>query len=82
MAIKVVAHKDTNLLMGFSDDLKGLLVPARSWSEMQARLAPAIREILEAQGNVVLEVEPIPDDDALDGFVSRSVTASAVLAAA
>ncbi|WP_341702640.1 DUF1902 domain-containing protein [Ferrovibrio sp.] len=80
--IQVIAHRESTLLMGYSDDLKGLLVPARSLSELQERLPAAIRELLEAQGFEVVSVEAVHKDHLPDSFVPGKLTANARLIAA
>jgi hypothetical protein len=77
--IDVLTHRESDLLVAVSDDLPGLMVQARSQAELHARIAPAIRELLEAQGNQVLNVET--DGNALavapSAFLSHRLLASA-----
>lgn len=81
--IQVVRHHDTGLLMAFSPDLKGLLVPGRSEKDLEQKLPAAIREILEAEGNRVTRVEAMPDpDERLGDFATPAFIANAQLAAA
>jgi hypothetical protein len=66
--VEIVRYVKSDLLMAFSADLPGLLVPARSEEQLDQRLPGAIRELLEAQGNteisLTLESEPpqLPPD--------------------
>jgi hypothetical protein len=47
-AIQILRRKDSDLLTAFSDDLPGLLVPARNREELDERLPRAIKQLLEA----------------------------------
>jgi hypothetical protein len=62
--IEIVRYAKTDLLMAFSNDLPGLLVPARSEEQLDQRLAGAIQELLEAQGatNVSLTLNSEPSE--------------------
>jgi hypothetical protein len=66
--VEIVRYVKSDLLMAFSAELPGLLVPARSEEQLDQRLPGAIRELLEAQGNtditLTLESEPpqLPPD--------------------
>lgn len=60
--IKVLQHKKTDLLLAMSDDLSGLMVPARSEKELMGKIPAAVQEILEAQGADVVSVEAVRDD--------------------
>lgn len=55
--IEYEAAGDADLILGSSPDLRGLLVAARGVEQLEARLPHAIRELLEAQGHRVLDVE-------------------------
>jgi uncharacterized protein DUF1902 len=81
--IQILRYKDSDLLTAFSDDLPGLLVPARSHEELDERLPRAVKELLEAQGetdvSVVLEDAPAGSPK---GFVSFARKAHATLAIA
>jgi hypothetical protein len=63
-SIDIVRYAKSDLLNAFSNELPGLLVPARSLEEMDKFLPGAIKELLEAQGaqdiHVDVKVEP-PD---------------------
>ncbi len=48
--IGVLQHKGTDLLIATSEDLKGLMVHARTEEELEERIPEAIRELLEAEG--------------------------------
>jgi hypothetical protein len=54
--IEIVRYAKTDLLMAFSNELPGLLVPARGEEELDRRLIGAICEILEAQGAINISV--------------------------
>jgi len=54
--IKVAEHRNSDLLVAISDDLKGLMVPGRSEEELLNKLPAAISELLEVQGFKVLAV--------------------------
>lgn len=77
--IDVAQHKTTGLLMAFSRDLKGLLVPGHSEEELAQRLPDAIREILEAQGNTVVSVRAERDPAIPSEFIASSFMANAAL---
>jgi len=80
LEIRVVTaqHKSTDLLMAYSDDLPGLLVPGRSHEEIREKLPEAIKEILEANGNRVARVEAndensdLPENFHLSGFLAKA----------
>jgi len=71
--IEIVRYAKTNLLMAFSNDLPGLLVPARSEEQLDQRLLGAIRELLEAQGatNIALTLTNEPSELPSDFIPSR-----------
>jgi Domain of unknown function (DUF1902) len=81
--IQILRYQDSDLLTAFSDDLPGLLVPARSHAELDERLPRAVKELLEAQGgtDVSVDLEDAPAGSP-KGFVSFSRKAHATLAAA
>lgn len=69
ITISTVQYRGSDLLMAFSDDLPGLLVPGRTQDELKRKLPDAIREIFEAQGCQVISVtttwDPVlPQQDA------------------
>jgi hypothetical protein len=67
--------------MAVSDDLKGLLVPARTEKELEQKIPAAITEILEAQGKQVFNVTAAPDtSNELGEFAPPAFIASACLA--
>jgi len=82
--ITVVVHRESDLMMAFSDDLQGLLVPGRTTAELEAKLEPSIREIVEAEGYHVLSIEVHADADSElpESFSPRRYIASAALQAA
>jgi hypothetical protein len=57
--IQILRYQDSDLLAAFSDDLPGLLVPARSHEELDERLPRAVKELLEAQGEAVSGRRPL-----------------------
>lgn len=75
--VKVRKHKDTDLRVAYSDDLKGLLVPGRSVEELEEKLPAAITEILEAHGHTVLSVDLDDSDELPEAFVPREIIAAA-----
>ncbi len=82
--IKIVVkeHRKTHLLLAKSEDLPGLMVAARSEDQLDRELPSAIREVLEAQGNVVLSVTMDAANDFSGEFIQRTVSAHAKLTAA
>ena len=79
--VQLVANRETGLLVALSDDMKGLMVAARSEEEIERELPDAIREILEAEGNTVLSVTAEAGPRGLPaGFSSTAMIASARLA--
>ena len=56
------------LIAAFSDDLQGLLVVGKTTQEVERKLPGAVREILEAMGNDVGELELIPTDEKPSGW--------------
>ena len=54
--VRAYVHKKTGLLMAYSDDLPGLLVPGRTEEELEERIPGAIEEILQAQGFRVISI--------------------------
>lgn len=54
--VKLKQHGPSGLLMAYSDDMKGLLVPGDTEQQILERIPVAIRELLEAQGHTVVDV--------------------------
>lgn len=80
--IQLVVNRDTGLLVALSDDLRGLVVAARSEEEVEQQIPGAIRELLEAEGRTVLSVTAETEPKDLPrGFSSASIIASARMAA-
>jgi predicted RNase H-like HicB family nuclease len=80
IAVTAILNKKTGLLVAFSEDLKGLMVPGRTPDEIKERLPIAIRELLEAMGKRVVSVDAVQDTDDLPSeFVHASFVASAAL---
>lgn len=78
--IKVVTiyHKNTDLMVAFSDDLKGLFVSGRSEDDLREKIPKAIQELFEAEGIKVISVSAEHDDESLPssfkspGFMARA----------
>src|ERR1019366_5575222 len=49
--VQVVENRQSGLLVALSDDLKGLMVAARTEEQIEEELPAAIREMLEAAGH-------------------------------
>ncbi|HZT89711.1 MAG TPA: hypothetical protein VFA12_17210 [Stellaceae bacterium] len=54
--IRLIRHDKMGLLAAISEDLHGLVVHGRSGGEIGDRLEGAIRELLEAQGDTVVNL--------------------------
>ena len=81
--IMILQHKSTDLLLAVSGDLRGLMVPARSEEDLLAKIPAAIHEILEAEGNSVISVDPVREDpDFPTDFIPLAYIADAHLSAA
>lgn len=73
--VRIIKHRDTDLLLGISDEMRGLYVHGRSVEELENRIAAAIRELLEAEGKVGVQVLPVQDSDSAvvtEAFVSTN----------
>jgi hypothetical protein len=72
--IEIVRYAKSDLLMAFSNELPGLLVPARGEEELDQRLIGAICELLEAQGaiNIFVTLKREPTELPSDLIPSRS----------
>lgn len=68
--VRIITHQKTGLMMGVSDDLRGLMVPGHSEEEIGKALPAAIRELLEAEGREVLDVFSEANDPLPEGFVA------------
>ncbi len=73
--IHVLTHSTTDLLIATSDDLPGLMVAGRSHEQLQHDLPAAIKELLEANGRLVVSVDKI--DVAETNFQPLSMIANA-----
>lgn len=77
--VLVLQRKKSDLLIAYSDDLPGLLVTGRTIEELEDRIPRAVKEILEAQGHVVLRVttksdrSQIPSDFGPAGYTANAV---------
>lgn len=76
--INVVRHATTGMLVAISDDMRGLIVHARSKAELERRLPLAMTEMLEAEGYRVISITTTaePDDVPVE-FVSHRFRAAA-----
>lgn len=80
--IKVLCHQKTGLLMAMSDDMPGLVVNARSDEELEHKLPLAVRDLLEAAGNEVVQVTVVRDESsAPHNFGPQAFIANASLTA-
>lgn len=61
ITVEIIEHRETGLLVGISEDMKGLYVHGRSREELEARLAPAIKELFEASGKPNVQVLSVED---------------------
>jgi len=77
--IKVQEHRKTGLLMATSEEMRGLIVHARSEEELQSRLEIAVRDLLEADGHQVDYVRVTRKESAQPAFSLPTFIASAVL---
>lgn len=78
--INVIENRTTHLLVALSPDLPGLMLAARTEDQIERELSDAIKEVLEAEGRIVLSVtmeaaERLPAD-----FVRHAMVANAELA--
>ncbi|HEX2019060.1 MAG TPA: DUF1902 domain-containing protein [Aurantimonas sp.] len=63
VAVDIIRHKDTGLFVATSEDMRGLIVHARTWEDLIARVPQAIKAIAEADTNstvVVTNVDEVP----------------------
>lgn len=79
--ISTMRLKGSDLIVAFSDDLRGFNVHGRSMEEIESRLPNALKEFLEASGNRVNSVELL-EDSVPPGFESPKFIANAHLMAA
>jgi len=78
--VQIMRHKTTGLMVGVSDDLKGLMVAGDTEEEIEGRLAGAVREILEEKGGQVISVTVEPDRTGVpEGFSNATLIANARL---
>lgn len=84
ITLKYVRHATSDLIIAMSDELKGLYVHGRSLPEIEGRVETAIRAILEAEGNRVIEITRINDAAAPEssGFMPAYAVYQAELEAA
>lgn len=61
--IRLLRHDKTGLFMAVSQDLKGLVVHGKSVEEIDERLPSIVRDLLEADGHSVANVELVEDVD-------------------
>ena len=82
ISIKVFCHRKTDLLMAMSNDLPGLVVHARTDEELERKLPLAIRDLLEASGNEVVQLTVVKDESlSLHNFGPPAFIANASLTA-
>lgn len=74
--IDVIQHRKTGLLVAQCDDLKGLTVFGRSIDELERKVEPAVRELLEAQGIRVLSVEMHDSEDVPAAFLHAFIASA------
>ena len=80
--IKTARLKGGDLLLAYSDDLKGFSVHGRSHEELEQRIPIVIRELLEMAGYAVESVELERDNEDKDAaFIPTALIASAALCA-
>lgn len=80
--IVVKEHRKTHLLLATSVDLPGLMIAARSEEQLDREIPAAIREVLEAQGKIVLSVTAESPQGVSSGFIHRTIAAHAKLTVA
>lgn len=83
ISVEIVKHRGSDLLVGISDDMRGLYVHGRSYEEVESRIPDAIRELLEAEGKKGVQVLPVEDASGAvsEAFVSTHTTRKYALAA-
>lgn len=69
--IKCKIHRPSGNLAAYSDDLQGLLVIGANEQEIEAKLPGAIRELMDAKGTPVGDVELIPVNESDTSWVSE-----------
>ncbi|KFC65037.1 hypothetical protein FF80_02887 [Devosia sp. LC5] len=78
--VEIVRHRDSGLLLGKSEQMRGLYVHARSIEELERRIPLAIKEMLEATGEKNVQVLPF-EDEIPEAFVASGETRKFALAA-
>jgi hypothetical protein len=74
--VHLVRHAESGLTVALSRDLRGLMVSGADERQIWQRVPGSIKELLEAQGQVVAAVSAAPEDEGLpDGFTSASYLA-------
>jgi predicted RNase H-like HicB family nuclease len=81
ISIQVITHRETGLLVAFSPEMDGLYVHGRTEQELRERVPVAIRALLEASGERVIDVSEMNDDSVPVSFQPISRTFGAKLAA-
>lgn len=84
ITVNIIKHRDTGLLLGTSEQMRGLYVHGRSIEELESRIADAIKELLEAEGKTGVKVLPVEDADAAKippAFISTKSVRKFALAA-
>ena len=78
--IKYVRHAETGLIVAYSPDHKGIMVHGRTLDEVKERIPAAARAIFEAEGNEVISVHQISEDEiAESGFIPSTARFNASL---
>lgn len=77
--VAIQEHKVTHLLVATSKSMPGLYVAARSVEQIRRELPGAIRELLEAEGNVVHSVSADQEASNPTGFQDWNLVASALM---
>ena len=81
--VQVLRHEKTGLLAAISPDLHGLVLHGHSHDEIREKLPGAIRDLMEAEGDIVTALD-VELDDRLSraGYGLPSFIANASLASA
>ena len=69
--IQVKVHRPTGMLAAVSSDLQGLLVVGANEQEIESKLPGAIRELMDAMGTPLTDVELVPVNESDTDWVSE-----------
>lgn len=75
--IELSRHVGSDLMIAHSHELRGLMVPGRSLEEIDRKIVPAIRELLEARGLSVVSIDIIERDASPSEFLPGFFCATA-----